>query len=296
MELGKLALGVLAVFIVAAVIEGLILTKRRKQTYDWRESAASVGIAIGQRLIGTILGGAVLTVLFAIWEHRIWTVTLDAWHDYVLLFLAVEFAYYWHHRLSHEVRWFWGTHSVHHSPQKLVLSGAIRLGWTGQISGAFLIFSPLMLLGFHPKAVLATLALNLIYQFWLHTELIGRLPGFDWLFNSPSNHRVHHGVNPEYLDRNYGGVLMVFDHLFGTYQHELAESPPCYGLVKQINSYNPFRIAFNEWLNIFQDLRRATSLKVAFGYLFAPPGWSPDKKGMTSKQIRALAQASTADK
>jgi sterol desaturase/sphingolipid hydroxylase (fatty acid hydroxylase superfamily) len=289
MEIAKLAVWVFAVFAIAAALEAAILIRLRNETYDWRESAASIGVAIGQRIINTALGGFVFAVFIAIWDFRIWTIVLDAWYDYVLFFFAVEFAYYWHHRMSHEVRWFWATHSVHHSPQKLYLSGAIRLGWTGQVSGVFLFYAPLVLIGFHPIAVLATLLVNLIYQFWLHTELIGKLPGFDWIFNSPSNHRVHHAVNAVYLDRNYGGVVVIFDHLFGTYQRELDHAPPRYGLVKQIHSHNPFRIAFNEWLGIARDLRRAKSNREVLGHLFAPPGWSPNGRGMTSKRIRALA-------
>jgi sterol desaturase/sphingolipid hydroxylase (fatty acid hydroxylase superfamily) len=289
MELGKLALWVFGVFAVAALIEAAILTRRRNERYDWRETGASIGVAIGQRIVNTALGGLVFTALLGIWEYRIWTLALDAWYDYALLFIAVEFAYYWHHRLSHEMRWFWATHSVHHSPQKMYLSGAVRLGWTGQVSGAFLFYAPLVWIGFHPIAVLATLLINLIYQFWLHTELVSRLPRFDWLFNSPSNHRVHHAVNAEYLDRNYGGVIMLFDHLFGTYQRELNTSPPRYGLVKQIESHNPIRIALNEWFSIAKDLRQAKSIREVFGYLFAPPGWTADGCGMTSKRIRALA-------
>jgi sterol desaturase/sphingolipid hydroxylase (fatty acid hydroxylase superfamily) len=289
MELGKLAVWIFGVFAVAALVEAAILTRLRNERYDWRETAASIGVAVGQRIVNTALGGLVFAVLLGIWEYRIWTIALDAWYDYALLFLAVEFAYYWHHRFSHEMRWFWATHSVHHSPQKMYLSGAVRLGWTGQVSGAFLFYAPLVWIGFHPAAVFATLLINLIYQFWLHTELVGRLPGFDWLFNSPSNHRVHHAVNAEYLDRNYGGVIMLFDHLFGTYQRELKASPPRYGLVKQIESHNPFRIAFNEWLNIAKDLRQAKSTREVLGHLFAPPGWTADGYGMTSKRIRALA-------
>jgi sterol desaturase/sphingolipid hydroxylase (fatty acid hydroxylase superfamily) len=288
MELGKLALWVFGVFAVAALIEAAILTRFRKERYDWRESGASIGVAIGQRIINATLGGMVFAALLWLWDFRIWSVTLDAWYDYALLFLAVEFAYYWHHRLSHEVRWFWATHCVHHSPQKMYLSGAIRLGWTGQVSGAFLFYAPLVVIGFHPVAVFATLLLNLLYQFWLHTELIGKLPVFDWIFNSPSNHRVHHAVNPDYLDRNYGGVIMLFDHLFGTYQRELETLPPRYGLVKQIESHNPFRIALNEWFNIARDLRQAKSVRQVLGYLFAPPGWTADGYGLTSKRIKAL--------
>jgi sterol desaturase/sphingolipid hydroxylase (fatty acid hydroxylase superfamily) len=290
MELGKLAVWIFGVFAVAALIEAAILTRLRNERYDWRETAASIGVAIGQRIVNTALGGLVFAVLLGIWEYRVWTIALDAWYDYALLFLAVEFAYYWHHRFSHEMRWFWATHSVHHSPQKMYLSGAVRLGWTGQVSGAFLFYAPLVWIGFHPVAVFATLLINLIYQFWLHTELVGRLPGFDWLFNSPSNHRVHHAVNAEYLDRNYGGVIMLFDHLFGTYQRELPHIAPRYGLVKPLDSHNPFRIAFHEWINIARDLRSAKSIREILGRLFAPPGWSPTGDGLTSERIRAQAR------
>jgi sterol desaturase/sphingolipid hydroxylase (fatty acid hydroxylase superfamily) len=211
---------------------------------------------------------------------------MTAWWSYVLLFFSLEFAYYWHHRASHEVRWFWATHNVHHSPQKMYLSGAVRLGWTGQISGAFLFYAPLVWLGFHPLAVIGMLLLNLVYQFWLHTELIGSLGWFDRVFNSPSNHRVHHAINPIYLDRNYGGVIVLFDHLFGTYEAERCDEPTRYGLVKQIESHNPFRIAFNEWLGIAKDLSRSRSFREVTGFLFGRPGWSPSGKGQTSADLR----------
>jgi sterol desaturase/sphingolipid hydroxylase (fatty acid hydroxylase superfamily) len=286
MEIGKITLFVLAVFFLVAAIEALIIVRWRKRHYDWRESASSLGIAIGQRAINATLGGFTLAALYWFWEHRVLTFTLTTWFDYVCLFVAVEFAYYWQHRISHEVRWFWATHCVHHSPNHMVLSGAVRLGWTGAISGSFLAFAPLMLVGFHPLAVLGALAINLIYQFWLHTELVGRLGVFDWWFNSPSNHRVHHAVNPQYLDRNYGGVLMIFDHLFGTYQRELESVPPWFGLVKPLHSHNPIRIAFHEWINIMRDMRAARSWRERAGFLLCPPGWAPDGRGSTSAQIR----------
>jgi sterol desaturase/sphingolipid hydroxylase (fatty acid hydroxylase superfamily) len=290
MELSKLAPWVFGIFAVAALVEAILIARLRHERYDWRQSMASIGVAIVQRLVNVAAGGLVLATLIKVWEHRLWTIPLDAWWDYLLLFVAVEFTYYWHHRCSHECRWFWATHSVHHSPQKMYLSGAVRLGWTGQISGAFLFYAPLVWLGFSPIAVLMMLLANLVYQFWLHTELIGSLGNFDRVFNSPSNHRVHHAVNPIYLDRNYGGVIMLFDHVFGTYQRELAANPPRYGLVKQIESHNPFRIALNEWWQITKDLRASASFKQALGYLFAAPGWRPDGFGMTSSRIRALAQ------
>jgi sterol desaturase/sphingolipid hydroxylase (fatty acid hydroxylase superfamily) len=292
---GKIAPLIYTVFVIAALVE-VWLIRRRGESYDWKETAASVGVSIGQRIVNATVGGMTLAVFFWIWEHRLWTIPMKTWWSYVLLFFALEFAYYWFHRASHECRWFWATHSVHHSPQKMYLIGAARLGWTGQVTGAFLFYAPLVWIGFHPLAVLAMLLLNLVYQFWLHTELVGSLGWFDRIFNSPSNHRVHHAINPVYLDRNHGGVIMLFDHLFGTYEAERSNEPPRYGLVKQIESHNPFRIAFNEWIAIARDLRGVKKIRDAAGYLFAAPGWAPDGHGMTSERIRAFSRSHTPHK
>jgi hypothetical protein len=183
----------------------------------------------------------------------------------------VEFVYYWQHRISHECRWFWATHSVHHSPNHMVLLGALRLGWTGAITGQFLFFVPLVLMGYSAIDVLIVLGINLIYQFWLHTELIGKLGPLEWVFNTPSHHRAHHASNPEYIDRNYGGVLIIFDRLFGTFAEEREDVPLKYGLVKPIYSYNPFRIALNEWLVIAKELQQSRSLSQLFTILFSAP-------------------------
>jgi sterol desaturase/sphingolipid hydroxylase (fatty acid hydroxylase superfamily) len=289
MELAHIALWAFPVFIFAGLVEAWIITKRQHHVYHWRESAASLGIAVGQRLINVLagLGGSVLFLM--LWEHRWWTMPTTAWWYIPALFLATEFAYYWHHRVSHESRWFWATHSVHHSPQHLYLLSAYRLGLTGKITGHFLFYLPLIVIGFHPLSVFMMLAINLAYQFWLHTELIGRLGWFDVLFNSPSNHRVHHATNPRYLDSNYGGMIMLYDHLFATYVAQRADDAPRYGLVTQIASNNPLRIALNEWLAIACDLRTAHSLREVMGYLFAAPGWRPDGHGNTTANLREAA-------
>jgi sterol desaturase/sphingolipid hydroxylase (fatty acid hydroxylase superfamily) len=198
---------------------------------------------------------------------------MDTWWAFVLLFIGQEFCYYWYHRCGHRVRWFWATHSVHHTPNQLTLATAVRLGWTGKITGTALFFSPLLWLGFSPLAVTLAATGNLVYQFWLHTTWIPKLGStFERWFNSPSNHRVHHGSNPEYLDRNYGGVLMVFDRLFGTYVEERADLPPKYGLTTPLLTYNPLRIAFHEWINLARDLRDARGARDIWRAVFAPPG------------------------
>jgi sterol desaturase/sphingolipid hydroxylase (fatty acid hydroxylase superfamily) len=286
MEMGRIALIIFPFLLIAALLEAWLLISRKKVAYNWKATAASIGIAVGQRLINGLFAGMSLGVFLMAAKHSLWTIQIDSVWSYIGLFFAVEFAYYWHHRFSHECRWFWANHSVHHSPQQFYLSGAYRLGWTGQLTGHFLFYLPLALIGFPPVAIFLTLAVNLIFQFWLHTELIGKLGWFDRAFNSPSNHRVHHGTNTQYLDRNYGGVLMLFDHLFGTYQAELDNEVPQYGLIKQIRSNNPVRIAFSEWLAIAKDLRSAKNLREVAGYLFAPPGWKPHGQSVTSKDLR----------
>jgi sterol desaturase/sphingolipid hydroxylase (fatty acid hydroxylase superfamily) len=181
------------------------------------------------------------------------------------------------HRADHRIRWFWLNHAVHHSPNQYTLASAYRLGWTGQITAAAVCFSPLVWLGFPVPVVVGALALNLTYQFWLHTELIGTLPRWiEYVFNTPAHHRVHHGSNPEYLDCNYGGVLIVFDRMFGTFRRELPGVPIRYGLVDPVRSHNPVRIAFHAWIGMFADLRRARSAKQVWLTVFGPPGYTPE--------------------
>jgi sterol desaturase/sphingolipid hydroxylase (fatty acid hydroxylase superfamily) len=172
----------------------------------------------------------------------------------VLLFLGQEFCYYWFHRCSHRVRWLWVSHAVHHSPNQLNLSAAYRFGWTGRLSGTAMFFVPLVWLGFPPPVVFATLSLNLLYQFWLHVDWIPKLGPLELVFNTPSHHRVHHAANAEYLDANYGGVLIIFDRLFGTLRLERDETPCRYGLVEPLRSNNPVWIAFHEWIALVRDL------------------------------------------
>lgn len=276
----KFWLGALIVALLGiAAVEGIVMSLRAPGTYDWRAFAVSIVDAVGRRvtdLVSTGLG-LVLAIPLITWiyEHRLFTITLDTWWAIALLFVSEQFCYYWYHRSAHRVRWFWATHAVHHSPNQLTLATALRLGWTGKVTGTALFYSPLFLIGFSPLAVTLATTFNLIYQYWLHTTWIPKLgKTFERWFNTPSNHRVHHGSNPEYLDRNYGGVLMVFDHLFGTYVEERADLPPKYGLTTPLLTYNPLRIAFHEWIKLARDLRNARSADDIWRALFAPPGAS----------------------
>ena len=213
----------------------------------------------------------------------------SAW-AWIALFLADDFSYYWFHRISHSSRYFWASHVVHHSSMKYNLGTALRQTWTGSLSGAFVFWIWLPLIGFSPVAVMTMQAISLLYQFWIHTELINKLPApIEFIFNTPSHHRVHHGSNLAYLDKNHAGVLIIWDRLFGTFQAELHR--PTYGLTSNLNTHNPVRIAFHEWASIGQDIRRAyretRSIRTTLGYVIGPPGWSHDGSRKTTRQLRA---------
>ncbi|MFC3690609.1 sterol desaturase family protein [Chenggangzhangella methanolivorans] len=247
------------------------LAHRHEETHDLAETAASFGVALGQNVVRLVEAGLVAAPFALLYEHRLFEIDAATPLGLLALFLAVEFAYYWRHRASHRIRWMWATHSVHHSATKLNLTAAVRLGWTGAISGTFLFFAPLALIGFHPIAIVATLGANLLYQFFVHSELAPRLGPLEWVLNTPTHHRVHHASNASCLDKNYGGLLIVFDRLFGTFAAPPAE-PLRYGLVGGTRSLNPVRIALGEWAAMFADARRARTLKGRLRALFAPPG------------------------
>lgn len=272
------------IFLSLVVIEALWLKRSRKVAYDWRASAASLVIGLGQNISGLLTAGVFAGVYLWAWQHHLYNIPLKKAWAIALLFLGVEFLYYWQHRISHGCRWFWASHAVHHSSTQFNLSASYRLGWTVGISGVLLIYLPLVWIGFPPPAVFAMLGLNLAYQFWLHTELVPKLGWFEWAFNTPSHHRVHHGTNVDYLDRNYGGVLIVFDRLFGTYATET--EPSRYGLVKPLVSHNPVYIAFHEWLHLWQDVHKARRWRDGFGIVFGPPGWRPNGEQLTTKAMR----------
>jgi sterol desaturase/sphingolipid hydroxylase (fatty acid hydroxylase superfamily) len=269
-------LGLALAMLAAVVIEGWVLARRAPGGYCWRSSAASLADLLGRRAFdgATAALGLVVAVPMLSWvhEHRLATLELDNAAAWAALFFGQELCYYLHHRCSHRVRWFWATHSVHHSSNTLTLAAALRLGWTGRISGTALFFAPLVAVGFAPQAVALAVAANLLYQFWLHAAWIPRLPAwFEWWFNTPSHHRVHHACNHEYLDCNYGGVLIVFDRLFGSFVAERPERAPRYGLTTPLLSHNPLRIAWHGWVSLAQDLWRVRSPRQALRVLLGPP-------------------------
>lgn len=272
-----LLFGVLPFVVLSSVAEGWVLSRRHR--YDWRAMGVSL-LDLVLRLsinIGVPFALSTPVTQFA-HAHRLTDMALTGWQTVLLLFIGQEFCYYWFHRASHRVRWFWCNHAVHHSPNDLNLSAAYRIGLFGKFTGTFAFFAPLVWLGFEPKLVMLTLTMNLLYQFWIHATWLPKLGWLEYVLNTPSAHRVHHASNPQYLDANFGGVLIIFDRLFGTYVPERADLPPIYGLVKPMMSYNPLRVELSQWVWLAQDLAKSRSLKDVLGYLLMPPSWQPAQR------------------
>jgi sterol desaturase/sphingolipid hydroxylase (fatty acid hydroxylase superfamily) len=266
-----------ALGIVAGVLLLVVLAEVLLRRYVWhrptdlRGVAASLGDALVRR--GVDLLGLTLAAPLPAWAfaHRLATIRMDSAASWMALYLLVEFAYYWHHRLTHRVRWFWATHSVHHSSNELMLASAVRLGWTGRLGGAIVFFTPLVWAGFAPQAVFGLVAAGLFYQFWIHADWLPRLGPLEWVLNTPTHHRVHHASNSEYLDCNYGSTLIVFDRLFGTFVALRPDIDIRYGLTKPVLSNNPVRIAFNEWIAMGRAFLAARGARARLKVLFGPP-------------------------
>ena len=273
-----------------ALIEAFVLARRGR--YDWRAFGVSSFDLVGRIVIGIVLPLSLVAPLVG-WaiRHRVATIPLDGFTAFLVLFVGQEFCYYWYHRAAHRVRWFWGNHAVHHSPNELNLSAAFRIGVLGKLTGTTVFFVPLVWLGFDVSTVFAVLSLNLLYQFWIHATWIPKLGWLEYVLNTPSAHRVHHAANLEYLDANYGGVLIVFDRLFGTYIGERDDVPCRYGLVQPMTSYNLLWVEGAQWVGLARDLAKARSLRAVVGHLLMPPGWSPDGAGETTEELRARARA-----
>lgn len=265
---------VVPAIVLASLLEAWVLSRRAR--YDWRASGISF-LDLVLRITINLTVPLALSTPVTQWalNHRLTTLQLDGWQTVLLLFMGQEFCYYWFHRAAHRVRWFWCNHSVHHSPNELNLTAAVRIGLFGKLTGTFIFFSPLVWLGFEPRLVAQTLTLNLLYQFWIHATWIPKLGWMEYVFNTPSAHRVHHASNPQYLDANYGGVLIIFDRLFGTYVAERDDIPIRYGLVKPQRSYNPLRVEFDAWIELGRDMLKAPSLKAALMHVVMPPAWLP---------------------
>jgi sterol desaturase/sphingolipid hydroxylase (fatty acid hydroxylase superfamily) len=262
------------IFYVLTVIESIfdVATKRR---LEWKQTMANVAIEIGNRILDNTVISAIFIIGFITTEQFAFSTIPVTWWSWLLAIIAVDFTYYWMHRIEHERRILWAVHSVHHSSQEYNLTTALRLSWLESLY-EWIFFVPLLLIGFDAIQVLASLFAVVLYQTWIHTEKVDKLGWLDGVLNTPSVHRVHHATNAHYIDKNYGGILILWDRLFGTYQVE--NEKPVYGLTTQLKSSNPLTINFREFRTIYKDVIRAESASHKVCYAFGPTGWKPNER------------------
>ena len=274
-------------FVFAMLLEFFVASAKNLKSYTAKDAFSSIAMGLGNVFIGFVSKLFVFAALYYVYENlRIFTIPIT-WWSFIILFFLDDFSYYWFHRTSHENRFFWASHVVHHSSKHYNLSTALRQTWTGSFY-SFIFWLWLPLIGFHPGMIIFQMSISLLYQFWIHTELIQKMPKWiELFFNTPSHHRVHHGSNPIYLDKNHAGILIIWDKLFGTFQPELTSEKVQYGLVVNIKTYNPIFIAFNEWGALFKDLNtKNISVMNRIRYLYKPPGWKHDGTGKLSTDLK----------
>ncbi len=259
----------------ARKLERLVDAEDRPASGAYLARDARASISMGLVSVATmgvwkflaLLGYAALYAYVAPWH-----LSATQWYTWVIAIVGVDVLFYFYHRIAHRVRLIWATHQAHHSSRYFNFATALRQKWNN--SGEIIMWMPLPLLGVPPWMVFTSFSISLIYQFWIHTERIGTLPRpFEFIFNTPSHHRVHHGMDPEYLDKNYGGILIVWDRLFGSFQPELFR--PHYGLTKPVNTFNIWKLETHEYVAIARDVRSAARWRDRLGYIFGPPGWQP---------------------
>lgn len=274
-------------FIFLVVAEMVYGRWSGRARYEARDTAASLMMGFGNVIVGVVFAFLAVDLARLVEPYRLADMGWS-WMAFVVCFVGYDLTFYWSHRASHRIRWMWANHVSHHSSQHYNLSTALRQPWTGALTPALLFDVPLLVLGFPFEMVGFVTGLNLIGQFWIHTEAIGRLPApLEYVLNTPSHHRVHHAGNARYLDSNYAGVFIVWDRMFGTFVAEDDADPPRYGIVHNLMTFNPLKVAFHEWIAIADDLVHARSLREWVGHFVGPPGWSADGSRDTTDAIKA---------
>ena len=258
-------------------IEAMTSARKSLGFYELGDTGGTIGLLFGNILTSVAIQGTTLGFSFYLYLFRLFTLNevLAPWQVWVITFVAIDFIFYWYHRASHRVRILWAVHMNHHSSIEMNFTVAFRQAWFGPISKApFFMVMPLV--GFDPSITLVAAICSRLWGVVGHTQWIGKLGWLDRIFNTPSTHRVHHGTNLEYIDRNYGNLFIFWDRLFGTYTKE--QAPVIFGLVKNLNTNNPFIITFHTWAAMASDIQQAQSFYEIVGYIFGPPGWLPRRK------------------
>ena len=275
---------VIAIPLFAAMIaaEAFYARRRGPGLYESRDAWTNIFIGFMSVAWGALFGLVTGSIYLFFYELAPYKFPADAWWSWALLFFVDDFAYYWFHRISHESRFFWNFHVVHHSSEQYNLSVAVRQSWFSGVAH-WMFYAPVMLLGFAPWMFAVMHGFNLIYQFWIHTKLVDRLGPLEWILNTPSHHRVHHGVNEPYLDRNYAGVLIIWDRLFGSFVVESEE--PRYGIIKPIGSYNPLWINTHAWFEMAEAVKNRRTLLGKLRCVFGSPNMDFEERPQTQAAV-----------
>lgn len=257
------------------LIEYIISYRLNHQYYEKKETLGSICVGIGNVIIGTALKLVLFSVL--VWVYNIipWRMALN-WWTFIPCYVLFDLCSYWAHNISHRQRFWWATHVAHHSGEYYNLTVSFRLSWVQYIKIIF--FLPVSFIGFHPVIIFITNQIAVLFQFWVHTEYIRKLhPVIEYIFATPSNHRVHHGSQEKYINKNYGATFIIWDRMFGTFAPERFR--PHYGLTKQVDTFNIVKLQFHEYASIIADVRGASRWRDRLGYVFGPPGWQPVPSG-----------------
>jgi alkylglycerol monooxygenase len=255
-------------FAVLIGVEAWLDARQQTKTYERKDAWTNIAVGFISTFWGALFGVFHGFIYLSFYNLTPLRAPANVWWSWALLFLLDDFCYYWFHRFSHEVRFFWNFHVVHHSSNRFNLSVAVRQSWFSGVAH-WIFYAPIALLGFAPWMMITMHALNLIYQFWIHTNLVKRLGFLEHILNTPSHHRVHHGVNEEYLDKNYAGVLIIWDKLFGTFTPE--RETPRYGIIKPLESNNWLWINCHAWAEMFQTMRERKTLRAKLRCIFGSP-------------------------
>lgn len=289
-------------FILLELAYSKFFDKKRKDLYKWKDLGASFTMGVGSAILAALLKVVSAAVIFeAVYElcnPEVNGVRMNfmgyeafgwAWYIWLICQFLDDFCYYWFHRLNHTVRVFWAAHIVHHSSENYNLGTGVRNGWfTLMYKPLFYMWLPAI--GFHPAMVVVCLGIESLWQFQLHTKYVPKLGFLDYFLNSHTQHQVHHAQNIEYLDKNHGGYLNIFDKIFGSWQDLEDDIEIQFGVMHPPNSHNPMKILLHEYQSIWQDLKTAKNPYQAFMYIFGPPGWSPDGSTLTVRQMQRKLQ------
>lgn len=287
MSQDKLLVIVFPLFILVVLLEMWYDKREQLNLYHGKDTWASISMAVASAVIEIIPKLFFFILIYYLHEiSPLKDVVGRQWWAWLLLFFLDDFTYYWFHRLNHEVRLFWAGHVPHHSSVKMNFGTALRQG-VGERIHKYMFWLWLPLLGFDVLMIFTMISLNLLYQFWVHTELVKKLPRtIELIFNTPSHHRVHHASNIRYLDCNHAGVLIIWDRMFGTFSEEKDLEKPIYGLTENINSHHPLTVATHEYGAIWRDVKRAKKWSDKLSYIFKAPGWSHDGQDKRAKTLR----------